>query len=214
MAHFPARGRSLLASLLIAVTIFGALASALPWVRASASPAWTVSLDANSISGTDVMLDASAMQGKSFRVGAVINASNSAPLKGVYGWQFEIEYNSSAFIPQGDPGGTSYPDGAQNTVLFGSQTTVGTVNWAGRINANGAFASYIILPEFTSGLAKIVVVWVLLAPSSSLTISAKTLLANVGFELLDKPGSPQAFKIGGVKFVDNDAFGIPNVIAG
>src|SRR2546427_4656718 len=180
MANFPVRGRFLLASLLIAVTISGALASATPRVRASASPGWTVSLDANSISGTDVMLDASAMQGKSFRVGAVINASKTAPLEGVYGWQFEIEYNSSAFIPQGDPGGTSYPDGAQNTVLFGSQTTVGTVNWAGLISVNGAFAGYNILPVFANGLVKIRVYWTLLAPSSPLQISAKSLLANVG----------------------------------
>src|SRR5262249_48708629 len=54
----------------------------------------------------------------------------------------------------------------------------------------------------------------LLAPNPAVSISAKTLLANVNFELLNKPSTPQSFNITNVKVVDPSAAEIPGVIAG
>ncbi len=70
---------------------------------ARASPVWGVNLDANSITQTDSVVSSFASQGKSFRIGAIINATFANPISNMYGWQFQINYNASAFIPQGDP---------------------------------------------------------------------------------------------------------------
>src|SRR5438093_8248123 len=100
-----------------------------------------VSLDAANTGQTDIMVAPTATNTHAFRVGAVLtNTSATNPINSVYGWQFTIGYNASAFIPQGDPSaGGLYPDGAFNTVLFGAQITTGTVNWAGLISAQQAF---------------------------------------------------------------------------
>src|SRR6266702_7881349 len=76
-----------------------------------------VNLDAQSISQTDVLRVATFSNAHGFRIGAyVANASLTNPINSVYGWQFTIGYNASAFIPQGDPNaGGLYPDGAFNT---------------------------------------------------------------------------------------------------
>src|SRR5712691_11008228 len=94
-----------------------------------------VSLDAASTSQTDTLRAATGSNAHGFRIGAIVtNASGTNPISNVYGWQFQINYNASAFIPQGDPNpGGLYPDGASNTVLFGAQTAAGTANWAGLI---------------------------------------------------------------------------------
>src|SRR5205809_4396115 len=66
------------------------------------------------------------------------------PVPNVFGFQFVINYNASAFVAQGDPDPSATPsnplglcvDGAASTVNFGAQTAPGTVNWAGLIAAN------------------------------------------------------------------------------
>ncbi len=197
--------------LLIALVLAGVGTSSVPPARAATS--WTVNLDANSTGPTDVTLTSSNSNAKSFRVGAVINATSTNPINNVFAWQFTINYNASAFVPQGDPTGVSlYPDGAVNTVLFGGQTTSGTVNWAGLINAGKAFGSSSITTTGTSG--QISVFFTTLSPNPSVIISAKTLLANVQFELVTKPSMPQVFAISDVIILDNSGIQILGVISG
>ena len=184
---------------------------------APTGPVYQVSLDANSLSQTDVTVATNATQVMSFRIGAVINSSTTNPLTGVYGWQFGIIYNSTAFLPFGDPSPTSgYPDGAGNTALFGAQTTTGTVNWAGKIAGSQAFGSYALIPcnNPPCPYQEIQVFMTLLAPNPAVTISAKTLLANVNFELINKPGGPQYFNITDVKFATSDGTAIVGPTAG
>jgi PKD repeat protein len=127
----------------------------------------------------------------------------------VFGWQFYIAYNASAFVPQGDPSTTStYPDGAENTVLFGSMTTPGAVNWAGLVADHHAFAGFVVRPGY------IAVFFTVLAPSLSVTLSTRTLLANVNFELLSRPSTPQYFNVSEVLFVDRMSSIIPTVVDG
>ncbi len=181
-----------------------------------ASPSWSISLDANSTGPTDVTVSSSASQSKSFRVGAIINASSAAPLNGVFGWQFSINYNATAFIPQGDPDAASlYPDGAANTALFGAQTASGTVSWAGKIAAGTAFGSSTITHNTGPFQDSITAFFTILAPNPAVNVLARNLLANVNFELL--PGheaDPQSFTVSNVVFVDSGGNGISGVIAG
>jgi len=102
---------------------------------------FNVRLHTKPLTKNDNTVATNATQVKSFRIGAVINSSTTNPLSGVYGWQFGIVYNSTAFLPLGDPSPTGYPDGAGSTALFGAQTATGTVNWAGKIAANQAFGA-------------------------------------------------------------------------
>src|SRR6266540_4204510 len=174
-----------------------------------------VSLDANSINQTDVLLQATFSRATSFRVGAIVtNASTANPISSVYGWQFTINYNASAFIPQGDPSAASlYPDGAANTVNFGAQTTTGTVNWQGLINANNAFGSSTISSAGSTG--QITVFITLISPAPAVNVANPTLLANVMFELL--PGHQVAaysFTISNVIFVNSAGGGISGPIPG
>ncbi len=199
--------------LLMLTVIFGSGILAVKPVRAS--PVWSVNLDANSISQTDIVISPSANQGKSFRIGAVINATATNPLMNVYGWQFVIFYNASAFVPAGDPDLASlYPDGASNTALFGAQTTYGAVNWAGLLAANEAFGSFTVSPGITLGLGEITVFLTLINPTSAVTISANNLLASVQFELLNEPPPMQLFTLAGVIFTDSSANVIPGVQRG
>jgi len=167
-----------------------------------------------------VTIAASATQTKSFRVGAVINSTAANPLT-VFGWQFAVEYNPTYFIPQGDPGASSYPDGAVGTVLFGSQTASGTINWAAKIASNQAFGGISICQApfgcgegFPLDKGKILVFFTTLFPSPSSTISANTLLANVNFEVVKKPTTPQFLNITDVTFVDSQIVPIPSVFEG
>src|SRR5437867_3877086 len=163
-----------------------------------AAPVFLVSLDSNSLSQTDISIQASATQVKTFRIGAVINATAANPLSNIYGWQFAINYNSTLVVPVADPGPASvYPDGAQKTESFGAQTSVGSFNWAGSIIAGSAFgASSVPSP------GKIQVVFALFPPSPPVTLTANTLLANVAFEVLNTTITPQSFTVSNVKFVD------------
>ena len=73
-------------------------------LASSFEPVYQVSLDADSVSQTDLNIVLSASQVSSFRIGAIVNSSGANPLTDVAGWQFGITYNASAFIPQGEPG--------------------------------------------------------------------------------------------------------------
>src|SRR5206468_9083279 len=84
----------------------------------------------------------------------------------VYGWQFAINYDPTVLIPKANPDPSSaYPDGAGNTVLLGSGTSLcpvyggtnfGGCNWnaAAAANQGSSFVSTLvpgkILVGFTS----------------------------------------------------------------
>ena len=203
--------------LLLAVLLGEIVSSNLRPVHA-AGISWAVSLDAASTSQTDVALSSSASNAKSFRVGAIVNATDVNPLNGVFGWQFAVTYHRTVFAPQGDPNplatsGNSlglYPDGAVNTVLFGAQTTAGSVNWAGLANAGYAFASY----KTNSTIGKITVFFSMLGQNPPVNIAANTLLANVNFELLNKTTTPQSFRVSDIVFVDGSDSPLSSVVAG
>jgi len=202
------RARSLSVLVLLVVLLTGTISTGVPPARAASF--LTVSLDSSSTSQTDVVISPSSTAVKSFRVGAIINASSTGPLNSVYGWQFTINYNSTAFVPQGDPSAASlYPDGAVNTVLFGAQTTAGTVNWAGLLAASNAFGSSSV--SALGGNGQITVFLTLVAPAAAVSLSAKTLLANVNFELLGSNNSPRSFTVSNVLFVDSSGHGISGV---
>src|SRR6266568_1262156 len=174
-----------------------------------------INLDAASTSQTDIVRAATASNAHGFRIGAIVaNASSTNPISSVYGWQFTINYNASAFIPQGDPNPTGlYPDGAFNTILFGAQTTTGTVNWQGLINANNAFGSSTISSAGSNG--QITVFITLISPAPAVNIANPTMLANVAFELL--PGHQVAaysFTITNVIFVNSAGGGITGPVPG
>src|SRR6266568_2062635 len=174
-----------------------------------------INLDAASTSQTDIVRAATASNAHGFRIGAIVaNASSTNPISSVYGWQFTINYNASAFIPQGDPNPTGlYPDGAFNTILFGAQTTTGTVNWQGLINANNAFGSSTISSAGSNG--QITVFITLISPTPAVNVANPTLLANVAFELL--PGHQVAaysFTVSNVIFVNSAGGGITGPVPG
>ena len=206
---------------LILFVVFLTTTAVLPFFTSSvrgSTQSRTVSLDAASASQTDILVQPSAIDTQSFRVGAVINATSANPITNLYGWQFSISYNASMFVPQGDPNplataGNSlglYPDGAINTILFGGQTSAGSVNWAGLIGAGRAFGSS--TANSTNGL--ITVFFSMLNPSPPVSLSAQTLLANVGFESISKTGAPQSFTISNVIFVDTRGAQIAGVLTG
>src|SRR6266487_459002 len=206
------RNRKFLATVLFMSLLFtGLISTAVRPARAATVHA--VSLDASSTTATDTLVSVSATDAKSFRVGAVVNATNTSLINNVQGWQFTINYNATAFLPQGDPSAlSSYPDGAANTVLFGSQTGTGAVNWAGLIASNSAFASFSINSFLANG--QITIFFTILSPNPTVTISANCLLANVNFELIAPTNAPQTFTISNVIFVDGNLNQISGVVQG
>src|SRR6266568_3432131 len=188
---------------------------------------WTVSLDANNVctvsssspTCTDTATQTSFSSTHSFLIGAVVNASGSvapaAPtcgtqcISGLYGWQFEIVYDNTSFVPQADPIVGTASDFAAPTVIFGGQTPTGNPNWAGMRSTGAAFGSSIVLPV-DSTHQKIRVFLSILAPNPAVHVFPQitathsvtgNLLANVAFENLKVVTSAQ-FGVTGVKFVD------------
>src|SRR5881396_3190015 len=103
---------------------------------------WTLNLDAANTSTIDVAIATTGTNAHAFRIGTVVTNASTTNTLNVFGWQFTINYNATAFTPQGDPSpASSYPDGAANTALYGTQTTTGTANWQGKITAGQAFAT-------------------------------------------------------------------------
>ncbi len=185
-------------------------------VTPSAVPPWTVALDANSIGNTDVSVQATNSPAKSFRVGAIINASSATPVSGVYGWQFGVTYDKTILVPQGDPVAGDASDGAQNTVFFGGQTGTGNPNWALMISGGRAFGSSSIV-QVDATHEQIIVFFTIVAPNPAVTIGPSVsgnLLANVAFEIVGEPVDPVVLSITDVQFADLNALPIPNINAG
>ena len=202
------RGKNLLVLALLILLGVGLSSWDIPHVHAA--PTFSVDLDGNSTTSTDVLVQASATQTKTFRVGAVVNASNTNSLSNIFGWQFVINFNSTLAIPVGDPSPSSYPDGASNAVDFGAQTGLGAFNWQARLDTNGAFASFAVP---TPG--KVFVFYAILPPNPPVTLSTKTILANIAFEILTNTTSPQLFTITDVIFVDQNGQRLPdNIVHG
>src|SRR5712692_8934148 len=98
-------------------------------------PPWTLSLSANSRTTSDSQIFPTCTTGKTFFIGAIINASGGVSpatavcgaqcLQNVFGWQFSIVYDNTSFVPQGDPLAGSATDPSGPTVNFGAQTTAG-----------------------------------------------------------------------------------------
>src|SRR6266700_4140877 len=175
---------------------------------AKAAPVWSVSLDASNTAQNDVLKQLTGSFAKTFRVGAIINASTLNPIPGIYGWQFQINYDPNYLVPQGDPSAiSSYPEAAENVVLFGAQTTTGTENWAGRITTNTAFGSSTIVAP-----GQIQVFLTFLGTTPAVTLTAPTLLASVAFEILQKPTSPILLYASEIKFVDSTGTLIPSLV--
>src|SRR2546427_706818 len=192
---------------------------------AYAAPVYLVNLDANSISQTDLALQPTFGPTHGFRVGALVNATSANPLLNVQGFQFTVHYNATAFAPQGDPnagavpGNTAalYVDGATNTVLFGANPNIvnnaGVVeNWNGLLTSGAAFR--VITVAVTGSAGALTVAYSILGTGTQVRIAGPNLLANVAFELINKPSTLQSFTIGDVIFVDNTGALIPSVSAG
>jgi hypothetical protein len=200
------------AFILIALSILVVAGIATSNVRPAhaAVPAYVVNLDASSTALTDFGVEPSATNVKTFRVGAVINTTSSNPLTNVQGWQFEIDYNATAFVAQADPNPAAtpgntlglYPDGADNIVRFGANPNLvgpGGVseNWNALLAAGGAFT--VITPS-PRGPGTISVAYAILGMSTQVTINGPNLLANVAFEMINRPSTLQNFKITNVIF--------------
>src|SRR5215467_365621 len=231
--------KSIAFSIAVAFVALAVLAT-IPSTHANVAPPWTVSLDANSISPTDTLIQTSASPVKTFNIGAVINASSNGPaacsspcntagscspapstcLQGVYGWQFSIVYDNTSFVPQGDPPAGSASDFAGPTVNYGAQTSAGNPNWAGSITAGAGFGSHAILPVDATH-QKIRVFFAFIAPNPAVNISPVVtgavngnLLANVAFEIIKEPATSASFSLADLKFVDINGVAIPGVGAG
>src|SRR2546427_1520756 len=232
------KGKLALAALIAWITISGTLFAIIP-ARAglpgsatcSSNPGgicqWTVDLDANSVCNvnsltptcTDTAVQTSATNTHSFLVGTIVNASGGvapAPaicgqqcITSLFGWQFEIVYDNTSFVPQADPILGTATDYAAPTVIFGGQTTSGNPNWNGMIVSGSAFGSFVILPVDATH-QKIRVFFAVLAPNSAVSVFPQitsthtvtgNLLANVAFETRRVVTNAQ-FSLTGVKFVN------------
>jgi PKD repeat protein len=224
---YSSRKNKFLATFLLVALVLTGLASS--GVRpAHAASVYLVNLDANSASLTDFTVETSATDAHTFRVGAVINATSANPLLNVQGFEFTISYNASAFVPQGDPDPAATPgnpsglyvDGAANTVLFGANPNLVnnagvTENWNALLSAGAAFRVVTISPPGPPGTpGTITVAYSILGSGNQVKINGPNLLANVAFELVNKPSTLQSFKITNVIFVDNTGSPIAGVLAG
>jgi len=182
-------------------------------------PPWTVILDANSISVSDASPQVAGSVARTFNVGAIINASSTTSLTGVFGWQFGIIYDNTTLVPQGDPTGTGN-DAAQSTVQFGAQTGTGNPNWAGQLSAGNAFG-FSAIRDVDTTHQNITVLFIFHSPSPPVSIAPTVsssiqgnLLANINFTILHIPTSPLTFTITDLIFADNNASNIPNINPG
>src|SRR5205809_927472 len=174
---------------------------------------WTLNLDAANTSTIDVAIATTATNTHAFRIGTVLTNASTTNSLVVFGWQFTINYNATAFTPQGDPSpASSYPDGAANTALFGTQTTAGTANWQGKIGAGQAFATTTDSQQGANG--QFTVAYTILSPNPPAAITANTIFASVSFEIVNRPGTAQSFTISNVIFVDSNGNNIPGVAGG
>src|SRR2546427_9961976 len=171
--------------LLVAIVLTGLASTGLR--PAHAAPVYAVNLDATSSNLTDFTVETSAADVRSFRVGAVINATSANPLLNVQGWQFTISYNASVFVPQADPDPAAIPgnpsglyvDGAANTVLFGANpnlvSSAGTTeNWNALLSVGGAFQ--VITPSPPGSPGAITVAYTIIGAGTQVKITGPNLL--------------------------------------
>src|SRR2546425_4831191 len=172
----------------------------------------------------DIAVTPTASNVTTFRVGGILNASGTAPATstlncgtgfpiqcGVWVWQFGIKYDPTVVTPQGDPSSfcTTYPDCAENTVWFGTQTGTGLVNWAGFDSAH-ALHTFTISENPATHSGEAGVGFSFEAPvATPVVISARNVLANVAFELVGT-GNP-SFSIADVIFGDANGIQIPGI---
>lgn len=173
----------------------------------------------------DTLVNTSASNATTFRIGAILNttATNQATSTvncggigqiqcGVYGWQFQINYNTSLVTPVGDPSSfcAGYPDCAESTVWYGSQTGSGTVNWAGAIAGRAASPLIFTREDPTTRIGQILVGFSYFLPNGlPVVISARSVLASVAFELVGK--GKATFTVTNVLFVDQNGAPIPGI---
>src|SRR5213593_3515973 len=211
--------RFLLPCILAILIVAGIFASIRP---AHAAP-WTIILDANSTGATDANPQASFTFAKTFSVGAILGATSTNPITGVFGWQISIIYDNTTVVPQGDPVVSSATDGAASTAVFGANTGTGQVSWAGKILANQGFGSSTIVdPKIDNHHSEIQVFFTILNPFLAVNISPVAtaavqgnLLANVAFEVL-KPATGLSFSLdaANTQLVDSSAHPISGIVAG
>src|SRR2546425_2450738 len=135
-----------------------------------------------------------------FRVGAVFNASAAGGgLGGVFGWQFALNYNTTLVTAIADPSTkipaglvapfcSAYPECAEKTVWFGSQLTTGAANWAGAIQGGTGATAITLTEDPVTHAGKIFVAFTFLAPALPVTLTARTVLANVAFAIVSGGG--------------------------
>src|SRR5467141_1425881 len=95
------KGKRYFAIFTLIVILLGPIASSYIIQAHAVASVLGVNLDAASISQMDTSIASSASNVKSFRVGAIVNATNTNFLSGVLGWQFSINYDKALFVPQG-----------------------------------------------------------------------------------------------------------------
>ena len=195
------RSRSYLTLIFLVMAL--ASVSSLRTVHASTrTPVYVVNLDAYSTGPKDTLIQTSHSNTGAFRVGVVINATAANPLANIFGWQFQINYDPTMFVPMADPDpASSYPDGAGQIVDFGTI-------WATYVSAGEAFAG-----TNNPSPGQIIIYFTLLQPTSPVTLSARTLLANVAFEPFGKTNVASAvFRLQQVAILDQRAQTVPYTI--
>src|SRR3989454_3121833 len=148
----------------------------------------------------DVAIRPTSSNATTFRVGAVVNASAAGGgLANVFGWQFALNYNTTLVTAIADPSTkipaglvapfcSAYPECAEKTVWFGSQITVGAANWAGAIQGGTGATAITLTEDPVTHAGKIFVAFTFLAPASPVTLTARTVLANVAFAIVKGGG--------------------------
>ena len=162
----------------------------------------------------DTLINTSASNSTTFRVGAILNATSGNRALAVFGWQFAINYDPTLVHPQGDPSPVcvSYSDCGEKTVWLGTQKTAGTVNWASYVATNSAGVVLGVTEDpLTPHTGQIIVAFVFFAPSPPVDIFARTVLASVAFELVAK--GTATLTISDVIFSDMAATQLPGIIA-
>src|SRR2546425_311480 len=162
----------------------------------------------------DTLINTSASNSTTFRVGAILNATSGNRALGAFGWQFAINYDPTLVHPQGDPSPVcvSYSDCGEKTVWLGTQKTAGTVNWASYVATNSAGVVLGVTEDpLTPHTGQIIVAFVFFAPSPPVDIFARTVLASVAFELVAK--GTATLTISDVIFSDMAATQLPGIIA-
>src|SRR3989441_2788537 len=166
----------------------------------------------------DTLINPAVTNVTTFRVGAIVNASSAGAVNALYGWQYSITYDTSIVTPVGDPSRfcSAYPDCGEKAVWFGSQNNAGNVNWAGALNIGagnpgGATAVVTIAEDPVTHVGKITIAWAFVAPSTPVSLTARSVLASVSFELIGK--GVATFTIGDVIFSDITSTPFSGVIA-